>query len=195
MFALVGCGFTGRGTDGADAAVDAAVDAAPDVAGDAAPPFCPADPHLRVCFSFDDEVAPGVLPNQGGARVDAAVANVGYTTSERSGAAVLTEASSIFVPMHPDVSGVLATEVWFKIDTQPANDGRAGLWDSNVSPPNISLFVFRVDPAHQRAPRTSTTSSSARSTACASGHADHTCGALRPSHVPNPSIANDSWTA
>lgn len=142
---LVGCGFTGRGT-ASDAPGGEVGDLV--IAGDAAPAFCPGDPHLRLCFSFDEPL-PATLPNEGAARVDAIVANVGHTSSVRSGAAMLTAASSIFVPMHPEISGILATEVWFRLDEEPANQGRAGLWDSNVIPPNISLFILRIDPVYQ----------------------------------------------
>ena len=44
--------------------------------------------------------------------------------------------------------GILALEVWFRVDTLPVIDGeRQGLVDSNTSP-NISLFLYRADPAY-----------------------------------------------
>lgn len=154
MLALVvvtGCGFhadlAGRDPDAAtDGADDAAMDAPPD--GRLAQP-CDADPDLRLCFSFDQPAFGTTLANQGTAVVDAALTDIErIDRSAGNGAARLGATSSIYVPMHADVSSILAIEVWFRADAMPANGGRMGLVDSNVIPPNISLFFYRQDPAH-----------------------------------------------
>jgi len=125
-------------------------DAPSDALGDAlSAPFCAADPRLRLCYSFDQEPLSAVLPDEGAAAVDAQLTNVTRITRGRGGAALLNTTSSIFVPMTPEVTNIQAFEVWYRADADPPNNGRSGLVDSNVSPPNISLFLLRQDPGHQ----------------------------------------------
>lgn len=126
----------------ADAAIDAAIDAPP-------PAFCPSDSHLRLCVSFDQDPLPATLPNEGAANVSAQLTNVMRTTRGSGGAAQLDATSIIHVPQSAEVTNIQAIEVWYRADVDPANTARFGLVDSNVIPPNISLFVARVDPTHQ----------------------------------------------
>lgn len=144
---LAGCSFqVGAATEAAspdapppDAVIDARIAR-----------LCDADPTLRLCFSFDGPSLPASLPNEGTAQVAATLTAVTRTErSPDSGAALFGATSSIHVPMHADVASILAIEIWFRIDTMPANTARAGLVDSNVIPPNISLFLYRQDPGHQ----------------------------------------------
>jgi hypothetical protein len=145
-----GCSFVHGG-----ASRDAAVDATPDAAVDAdvdAPPaqFCPADSHLRLCFSFDTDPFPASLPNEGAATVSAQLTNVTRTVRGTSGAAAIGATSTIYVPYSAQVTGIQALEIWFRADAAPpANGARIGILDSNVIPPNISLFWYRVDPGYQ----------------------------------------------
>jgi len=111
--------------------------------------FCAADPRLRLCYSFDQESLPAALPDEGAAAVDAQLTNVTRIARGSGGAALLDAASSIFVPMTPEVTNIQAFEIWYRADADPPNGGRSGLVDSNVSPPNISLFFLRQDPGHQ----------------------------------------------
>jgi hypothetical protein len=111
--------------------------------------FCAADPRLRLCYSFDQELLPAALPDEGAAAVDAQLTNVTRIARGSGGAALLDAASSIFVPMTPEVTNIHAFEIWYRADADPPNGGRSGLVDSNVSPPNISLFFLRQDPGHQ----------------------------------------------
>lgn len=148
LAALAGCSFRpgvlGQ-ADGAlagDAELDAAIDAPPLA-------FCPSDPHLRLCYSFDQDPLPASLPNEGAAAVSAQLTNVTRAARGRGGVAQLDTTSIIHVPYTADVANIQAIEVWYRADADPANTARAGLVDSNVIPPNISLFVARVDPTHQ----------------------------------------------
>lgn len=125
-----------------DAPPDASLDAAP-------PPFCPSDPHLRLCYSFDQSALASMLPNEGAAMVDASLTNVTRIERGAGGAASLDTTSIIHVPNTPEVTGIQAIEVWYRADVDPANTARMGLVDNNVQPPNISLFMARVDPTHQ----------------------------------------------
>lgn len=148
---LAGCGFSipgaARDPDAGPAPADGGLDVAPDTPP---PALCDPDPALRLCFSFDQDPLPATLPNEGTADVDATLTAITRTPSPAGGAAQLGPQSSMFVPMHPDVAGVLSVEVSFRVDQMPAFDGsRMGLADSNVSPPNISLFLYRHDPGHQ----------------------------------------------
>jgi hypothetical protein len=125
-----------------DVAIDAAIDAPP-------PAFCPSDSHLRLCYSFDPDPLPSSLPNQGAATVNAQLTNVMRIAHGTGGAAQLDTTSIIHVPYTADVTNIQAIELWYRADVDPANTARSGLVDSNVIPPNISLFVARVDPTHQ----------------------------------------------
>lgn len=137
-------------------AVTGSADATPDVAADGAmvdgrsiARLCAADPALVLCYSFDAAPLPATLPDQGTAVVDAQLTNVTRTTGGPTGggAALLDATSEIYVPYTSQVTGIQAIEVWFRIDTDAPQNGRSGLMDSNVSPPNISLFFYRQDPA------------------------------------------------
>lgn len=153
---LAACGFrpraapasdanAGAGTDAA--AVDAPIADAPAI--DAAPAFCPADTHLRLCFSFDGDPLGAQLPDEGAAAVTAQLTNVGSIASPMGHAAQLGATSEIDVAMGSGVTNIQAAEIWFRYDSEPTNDGdRMGLYDSNVIPPNISLFFYRADPSH-----------------------------------------------
>jgi hypothetical protein len=157
LAALAGCHFRMHevATTAADAPADlamtdtmtgAVIDAPADTP---AARFCAADPHLRLCFSFDEDPLPSPLPEEGSATDPAQLTNVTWTASPMGGAALLGSTSEIYVPMDSAVSGILATEVWFRLDTDaPANFARASLYDSNVIPPNISSFIYRNDPNH-----------------------------------------------
>jgi hypothetical protein len=142
VLAIAGCSFDAPASpvvDGAPEVVDVAVDTAP-------ARLCAPDPALRMCFSFDGPL-PATLPNEGTAAVDATLTDITQIVrSADSGAAQFGATSSVVLPMTPDISSILSIEVWFRVDTMPANGGRGGLVDSNVSPPNISLFFNRVDP-------------------------------------------------
>ena len=147
------CGFAPRAAPASDAAAagDAAALDAPvaDATIDAAPVFCPADTHLRLCFSFDGVPLGAQLPNEGAAAVTAQLTNVGAIASPMGHAAQLGATSEIDVAMGSGVTNIQAAEIWFRYDSEPANDGdRMGLYDSNVVPPNISLFFYRADPSH-----------------------------------------------
>ena len=143
MLAIAGCGFEIRGAAPGDP--DAASDAIPDVAIDAPPPACPPDPALRLCFSFDGTALGPALANEGAAEVSAQTANLTRIERAGGGAAMFAADSSIWLPMHADVSGVLTIDMWFRADAAPGNDGgRIGLLDSNAGEPtNISLFIYR----------------------------------------------------
>ncbi|MDB4962700.1 MAG: hypothetical protein JWP01_2699 [Myxococcales bacterium] len=152
--ALAGCGFQVAGGapvgGDADALTDAASDAAIDATPDAAVArFCPVTDTLRVCFSFDPSPLPATLPNEGAATLDAALTSITrIPRSATSGAAQFGATSGISMPMNAGVTGILTSEVWFRIDSMPAtNGGRQGLFDSNTTQ-NISLFVYRADPNH-----------------------------------------------
>jgi len=154
LAAIGGCGFQ-HGQFVGDAAphdidTDSAVDAMIDAA---APPFCaPNDPHLRLCFSFDQVPFTPMLANEGAANVSATLTNVTRIPvgTGSGGAAQLGATSEIFVPYSADVSAIRTIEVWYRYDSEPTSNGaRMGLVDSNVIPPNISLFFYRADPTHQ----------------------------------------------
>src|SRR3954465_9365377 len=95
----------------ADDAFDAPADAPPDAA---AARFCPTDAHLRMCFTFDELSTS--LPEQGAATMPAQLTNVPATASPLGGAAQLGSTSEIYVPMDSAVSGILASEIWFRVD-------------------------------------------------------------------------------
>jgi hypothetical protein len=112
--------------------------------------FCQADPHLRLCFSFDADPLPTAMPNEGAANVSATLTNVTRGGRAGGGDAELTTSSTMYVPFTTEVTGIQALEIMFRADTPPpANFARVGLLDSNVLPPNISLFWFRNDPGYQ----------------------------------------------
>jgi hypothetical protein len=142
-----GCGFRPAiaQTD-AVTSDDAAVDAPPDARTRR---LCPADAHLRLCYSFEQSPLPTTLPNEGAATVDASLTNVTRIQRGEGGAALLDTTSIIHVPTTADVANIQAIEVWYRADADPANTLRFGLVDSNIIPPNISLFVARVDPTHE----------------------------------------------
>ena len=150
LVAVGGCGFehgqlTADAPTETDAGIDAMVDAAP-------PPFCPADAHLRLCFSFDQAPFTPVLANEGAANVSAMLTNVTRIPVDTGsgGAAQLGATSEIFVPYTTEVSAIRTIEIWVRYDSEPTSNGRRmGLVDSNVVPPNISLFFYRADPTHQ----------------------------------------------
>lgn len=154
VLAVSGCSFrpgdylAGDANGDRDAMVDTEVE--PDAMIDAPPPppFCPADAHLRLCFSFDQTTLDGALPNEGAAVVSAQLTNVTRIARGDGGAAQLDMTSTIFVPQAADVTNIQAIEIWYRADSMPANGGRMGLVDSNTSS-NISLFFYRQDPAHE----------------------------------------------
>lgn len=148
LVVLCGCSFQ-HGTLGPadghamlDAEADADVDAP-------LPAFCPTDPHLRLCYSFDQDPLPAMLPNEGAAAVTASLTSVTRISRGIGGAAQLDTTSIIHVPYTAEVTGIQAIEIWYRADVDPDNGERMGLVDSNVIPPNISLFHARVDPTHQ----------------------------------------------
>lgn len=147
---LAGCGFH-HGALGAvdDAASDGASDGVADIALDAPAGFCPSDPHLRLCFSFDQATLPTTLPNEGAAIVSAQLTNVTRIARGSGGAAQLDATSEIYVPYTTEVANIQTLEIWYRADSDPTVDGgRMGLMDSNVGPNNISLFFYRMDPSH-----------------------------------------------
>jgi len=150
VLALAGCGFQ-HGTATDDAAIPDAPDAIIDTMIDVPPPaLCAADPRLRLCFSFDQDPLPTTLANEGAATVSATLTNVMRTTNGASGAALLDTTSTIYVPYSAEVTNIQALEVWFRADAAPLADGaRIGILDSNVIPPNVSFFLYRVDPGYQ----------------------------------------------
>lgn len=146
LLAIAGCSFDLRVVALPDAMIDSA-DAALDAPALA---FCPPDPLLRVCFSFDQLPLPDSLASEGTALVAATLTDiVRLARTPTSGAAQFSATSGIAMPMGSGATGVLTAEVWFRADSMPATDnGRMGLFDSNTSE-NISLFLYRADPAHQ----------------------------------------------
>jgi len=142
--AVAACNFQlpfGAGTDASpgDTAADTGADSSD--SGDApAQPFCAPDAQLLLCFSFDQMPLPPVLANEGSAAVNAKLTNVQQAASPEGNAAVVGATSSIALPFSADVTGVLSMEVWFRIDADPADGARSGILDSNVIPPNISMF-------------------------------------------------------
>jgi len=117
---------------------------------DATAAFCPVDAHLVLCFSFDQNPLTATQSNEAAAAVTAQIANVTSVASPLGRAAMLRATSDIFVPMGSGVTGVQSAEIWMRYDTEPANNGdRFGMFDSNIIPPNISLFMYRADPSHQ----------------------------------------------
>lgn len=149
------CGFHAVAARSSDAAGDTGGDDAPDAMIDAPPDaalarFCPAgNAHLRMCFSFDQQTLPASLPEEGAATMQAQLTNVTRIASPLGGAAGLAAHSEIYVPMDTAVSGILASEIWVRVDTDAAADGaRESMFDSNIIPPNISMFVYRNDPDH-----------------------------------------------
>jgi hypothetical protein len=134
-----------------DAPSEAPDDAPVDRAGEDAvsASLCDSDPDLSLCFSFDQAPLPSTLPNEGTAAVDAQLINITRIPRLAGGAAQLAADSAIVLPMSTEVTNILAIEVWLRIDAEPPNGGRSGLVDSNISPPNISRFVYRQDPIRQ----------------------------------------------
>lgn len=130
-----------------DAATDTTDEDAP---ADMAFAYCKADPHLRLCFSFDADPLPTAMPNEGAANVSATLTNVTRGGRAGGGDAELTASSTIYVPYTTEVTGIQSLEIMFRADAPPpANFARIGLLDSNVIPPNISLFWYRNDPGYQ----------------------------------------------
>jgi hypothetical protein len=149
---LAGCGFRHGSLSPADADPDDAdvpIDATVDASIDAPLGFCPPDPHLRLCFSFDQETLPASLPNEGAANVSAQLTNVTRIAAGTGGAAQLDATSEIYVPYTTEVANIQTVEIIYRADSEPTIDGgRMGLVDSNVGPNNISLFLYRADPSH-----------------------------------------------
>jgi hypothetical protein len=128
---------------------DVAADAG-EAPGDAAPrPLCAPDARLPLCFTFDQSPLPAALANEGSAAVSAKLTSVSQVASPYGNAVALDVTSTIALPFTGDVAGVLSIEIWFRIDSDVANGARSGLLDSNVLPPNISMFWNRADPTHQ----------------------------------------------
>jgi len=92
---------------------------------------------------------PAALANEGSAAVSAKLSSVSQIASPYGNAVALDATSTIALPFNADVTGVLSIEIWFRIDSDVANGARSGLMDSNVLPPNISMFWNRTDPTHQ----------------------------------------------
>jgi hypothetical protein len=150
--ALAACNFRlpFAGEVDANTPGEAAADTAADAPGDAAPrPLCAPDSHLPLCFTFDQSPLPAALANEGSAAVSAKLSSVSQIASPYGNAVALDATSTIALPFNGDVSGVLSIEIWFRIDSDVANGARSGLMDSNVLPPNISMFWNRTDPTHQ----------------------------------------------
>jgi hypothetical protein len=146
IVAFAGCSFRPGEYRPSDAAADAPNDQAIDAAE---PGFCPVDPHLRLCFSFDQCTLAGALANEGAATTSAQLTNVTRIARGTGGAAQLDSSSTIFVPQSPDVTSIQTIEIWYRADSEPASDGdRMGLLDSNTTS-NISLFLYRRDPGHE----------------------------------------------
>jgi hypothetical protein len=136
---VAGCGFHPRPGAGVDALA-----ASPD----APPPFCGSDPNLVLCFSFDQVPLPDPLSNEGHAAAAAQLTNAGSIASPMGNAAKVDTTSEIYLPYAPQVTGVLAMEIWIRMDVDPANGGRASMFDSNIGPNNMSLFYNRHDPTY-----------------------------------------------
>ena len=81
--------------------------------------------------------------------MSAKLVNVQQTASPEGNAVVVGATSTISLPFSADVTGVLSSEVWFRIDSDAADGARAGILDSNVIPPNISMFWNHSGAAHQ----------------------------------------------
>ncbi len=145
---LVGCRFEhGTAVATSDAALDSAVDAPVDMA---LVKVCPTDAHLRLCYSFDADPLPASMPDEGAANVSAMLTDVTRVDHDGGGAAQLSTTSMIYVPYTSEVTGIQTLELMFRADAPPpANFARVGLLDSNIIPPNISLFWYRVDPGYQ----------------------------------------------
>ncbi|HEX5058810.1 MAG TPA: LamG-like jellyroll fold domain-containing protein [Kofleriaceae bacterium] len=149
VLVLAGCGFQ-HGTATEDAAIPDAPDANVDMMIDAPAPFCAADPHLRLCYSFDQDPLPPSLANEGAANVSATLTNVTHTARGATGAAQIDSTSMIYVPYTAEVTNIQGFEVSFRADGAPAiNGARLGILDTNVIPPNVSFFLYRVDPGYQ----------------------------------------------
>jgi len=151
--AVAACNFQlpfGGGVDAStgDTAADMPADSSD--AADAPPgAFCAPDAQLVLCLSFDQAPLPAVLANEGNAAVSAKLTNVQQIASPDGNAALVDATSTIALPASADVTGVLSSEVWFRIDTDAANGARSGIYDSNISSQNISMFYNRSDPTHQ----------------------------------------------
>jgi hypothetical protein len=105
-------------------------------------PFCPTDPHLRLCFSFDHMPLPSPLPNEGAATVDAQLTNVTQISGATGGHAVqLDNTSEILVATTTQVTSIHTVELWFRVDTDPAAGSRYGLIDP-AGPPNLDMFYY-----------------------------------------------------
>jgi hypothetical protein len=115
---------------GADASVDAIM---------AAPP-CPADLDLQVCLSFDAATLANPLPNEGAAPLDIPWTDLVRIATTDGGAAQTGATSELRVPASE--TRVLALEIWFRIDTEPAANARVGIADANATP-GVDLFYYR----------------------------------------------------
>lgn len=144
---LAACGFQprliGRTLDAPSA------DAVADAAGDArSQGFCEQEPSALLCFSFDQAPEPATLLNEASAAASAAVTNVAAEPHGNGYAAVFGATSEMFVAQAPQVTGIEAVEVWFRLDAIPADGQRYGFYDSNVGPNNMSLFLNRTGTAY-----------------------------------------------
>ncbi|MEO8549173.1 MAG: LamG-like jellyroll fold domain-containing protein, partial [Kofleriaceae bacterium] len=70
--------------------------------------------------------------------------NVGAEAYGDGYAAQFDTTSEMFVAQAAQVTHVEAVEVWFRIDAEPDDGERFGLYDSNVGPDNLSLFINRT---------------------------------------------------
>lgn len=137
---LTACGFhptAGTAPDAPPGAVDTGSDARTDVA------LCERDPDAVLCFSFDHAPEPSVMANEASAAASATVTNVGAEMHGDGYAGLFDPTSEVFVAAAPEVTHVAAVEVWFRLDGLPDDGERMGLYDSNVGPDNLSLFVNR----------------------------------------------------
>jgi hypothetical protein len=107
-------------------------------------PFCERDPNAVLCFSFDHSPELATMPNEASAAASAVVTNVGAEVHGDGFAATFDTESEVYVAAAPEVTRVEAVEVWFRLDAQPDDGDRFGLYDSNVGPDNLSLFVNRT---------------------------------------------------
>ncbi|MBX3156278.1 MAG: hypothetical protein KF773_09790 [Deltaproteobacteria bacterium] len=107
-----------------------------------------ADPHLRVCFSFDQAPLAPTQANEGAApSVTAQLVNATATAGRDFGAVHLDATSRIFVPERRDVTGIVSLEAWFRFDAAPPDGERTGILDTEDRP-EMSLFRHRIHGLH-----------------------------------------------
>src|SRR3989442_1707680 len=90
----------------------------------------PSDPHLLVCFSFDQVPLPAMLPNEGAVPLSAQLVNVTSTPSDHGAAAQVTTGSQIFISPATTIANIFAIEIRVRFDLAPSVT-RVGLADTN----------------------------------------------------------------